>query len=338
MHAPAGLPDKVIDVIRDAAVVEYATMSTAGVPIDTPTLCFPANDLSSLDVGTGLAYPAKADRARRNPKVGLLVEGLPGEPVVSVAGHAFIRDADFQANLDRYLAETAYWMPGAPPWPEARKAVWYWTRIIVQVAPVTVRWWESADAMDGPPHIWHAPPSKLVSDPAPPGKPSPVPPWPQPAWEEHARNIMATGAPGHLTLADDNGYPLPIRARTVTLTPTGFDLDIPAGAPWTRAGKATLSFQGRAIFVGDVSESGGIMRLAVERVLPVLPFVGTQELWAPSPTTLETMMDRLRHELERRGQAIPVAPNELPSPTEGARLRMAGLAAQAEARNAPSVG
>ena len=337
MHALAGLPDKVIDVIRAAAVVEYATMSTAGVPIDTPTLCFPTDDLSSLDVGTGLAYPAKADRARRNPKVGLLVEGLPGEPVVSVAGHAFIRDTDFQANLDRYLAETAYWMPGAPPWPEAHKAVWYWTRIIVQVAPVIVRWWDSDAAMDSPPHIWHAPPSNLVSDPAPSGKPSPVPPWPQPAWEDHARNIMATGAPGHLTLADDDGYPLPIRARTVTLTPTGFDLDIPAAAPWQRAGKATLSFQGRAIFVGDVTDRGGVVRFAVERVLPVLPFVGTQELWNPSPVTLATMMGRLGYELERRGQSIPTTPNNLPALTEGATLRIAGLAAQAEARNASAI-
>ena len=329
MHALAGLPDKVLGVIRAAAVVEYATMSSAGVPIDTPTLCFPADDLSSLDVGTGLAYPAKADRARRNPKVGLLVEGLPGEPVVSVAGKAFIRDRDFQANLDRYLAETAYWMPGAPPWQEARKAVWYWTRIIVQVAPVTLRWWDSEAAMDGPPHIWHAPPSKLVSDPAPSGKPSPVPPWPQPAWEAHARAIMATGAPGHLTLADDDGYPLPIRAREVTITPTGFDLDIPAAAPWRRAGKATLSFQGRAIFVGDVWDSGGIVRFNVARVLPVLPFVGTQELWNPSPATLDTMMDRLRYELERRALPLPTSPDELPPATAGARLRMEGLAAKA---------
>lgn len=331
MHALAGLPDRVIDVIRAAAVVEYATMSAAGVPIDTPTLCFPADDLSSLDVGTGLAYPAKADRARRNPKVGLLVEGLPGEPVVSVAGRAVIRDADFQANLDRYLAETAYWMPGAPPWPEARKAVWYWTRIIVQVVPVTVRWWDSDADMDGPPHLWHAPPSTLASDPDPSGKPSPVPPWPQPPWEEHARNIMATGAPGHLTLADDDGYPLPIRARRVTLTPTGFDLDIANGAPWKRAGKATLSFQGRAIFVGDVSEDGGTLRFAVERVLPVLPFTSTRELWSPSAATLGSMMDRLRHELGRRGQSIPATSDELPPLTYGAKLRIAGLAARAQA-------
>lgn len=162
------------------------------MPIDTPTLCFPTSDLSSLDIGTGLAYPAKAERARRNPKVGMLIEGSPDEPVVSVAGTAVIRDADFQANLDRYLAETAYWMPGAPPWESARNAIWYWTRIIVQVVPVVVRWWESSAAMDGAPHVWHAPRDpRLVSDPSPPGRPSPAPGWPRPVWDVHARTVMA---------------------------------------------------------------------------------------------------------------------------------------------------
>jgi hypothetical protein len=142
---------------------------------------------------------------------------------------------------------------------------------------------------------------------------------------------MATGAQGHLTLTDADGFPLPIRARCVTITPTGFDLDIPAGVPWKRAGKATLSFQGRAIFVGDVSDDGGAVRFAVERVLPVLPFTSTQELWHPSPDTLEAMMARLRHELARRNQPIPRTPDVLPPPTEGAKLRMAGLAARAKA-------
>ncbi len=43
----------------------------------------------------------------------------------------------------------------------------------------------------------------------------------------------------------------------------------------------------------------------------------------------KAMLGRLRYELERRGQTIPATPDELPPLTDGARLRIAGLAALA---------
>ena len=85
MHALVGLPEKLIDHIRAAAVVEYATVSAAGVPIDTPTLCFPSSDLSSLDVGTGLAYPAKAERTHKLAEITSAFDVLEGQ-AVTVAG------------------------------------------------------------------------------------------------------------------------------------------------------------------------------------------------------------------------------------------------------------
>ena len=328
MNALQGLPEQVLSLIRSASVCEFATVSGAGVPIDTPTLCFHPDDLRSIDMATGLAYPAKAERARRNPKVGLLIEGkLPGEPIISVAGVAKVRDGDIQANTLRYIDETSSGPAVSVPWPVAREAVWYWCRILISVQPKRILWWDSASALDGPPQAWEAPADRIYepSDPAPPGKTSEAPHWPQTPWPELAAGALAKGMAGHLTLFDGEGYPLPFRASDIQLTPEGFTMKVPAGAPWAGGGKATLSFEGLATFVGSATRYGSEAVLLVERALPVLPLTGGGELWGPRPGTREALMGRLTHELDRRGQGIPAIPSEKPAPTPGAMARAARL-------------
>ena len=319
------LPADVQKLIRTHTISEYATISQAGIPIDTPTYYFPAADLSTIDIGTGISYPAKADRARRNPKVGLLIEGDADEPVISIAGMAAVRDADLQANLHRYIEETILSPtvhPDLVPWEKTRKRLYYLTRIIVCVAPVNVRWWPNrAASMEEEPRQWHAAPGTLFpqSDPAPPGKPTAAPAWKRRSWQEMADIALGQGAPAHLTLIDSEGFPLPFRVKSYRRHDEGFAVSVPNSVPW-REGKATLSFVGKEIFVGDARIEGDNTIVKVERALPTLPTVDDQ---GGRKEELPLLPERLQAEIERRGQKLPLAPETPPEPTEGCLLRAA---------------
>ena len=328
-----GLPVEVFDVINSAIFTEFATMTVKGVPINSPTFCFIAPDGRSVDMATGLAYPAKAERARRNPKVGLLIEGPPGTPVVSIAAIAAVRDSDFQANADRYIAETAAYLHLSGgygnSWSVMRNAVWYWTRIFILCTPQRILWWPNREHTDAQPRRWNAPANSTypASDPAPAGAPSSPATWPVSVWNERAKESLDQGINGHLTLIDDEGFPLPFRTRSASLAGNGFDLDIPAGAPWKLQGSGTLCFAGRDTFVGDIETTNRGTHFVVERILPTLPMVkDPKEVYEPSPSTRTALMARLEKELVRRGQQIPTIFEELPPPTSGSVIRAASTA------------
>lgn len=320
------LPKHVADLIQTAFSVQFATVSRAGTPIDTPTLSFPKEDLSTIDVATGLAYPAKAERLRRNPKAGLWIDGvLPGEPTISIAGMGATKDADIQANSLRYIEEIASYGVGTmAPWSLEHKAVWYWSRILMCIAPKEILWWDSADALDQEPHRWEAATDTIwpASDPAPAGPPTKAPRWPQAPWTELAETALGRNAVGHLSLIDSNGFPRPAMARNITQTTDGFVMDLPKYAPGERNGPASLSFAGFENFVGTAGEEAGRVRLKVDHALPLLPFVtDPQEQWEPKPATYDAMMGRLTAELARRGQRLPIIPAIKPAPTRQGKRR-----------------
>jgi hypothetical protein len=323
------LPPEAVELVRTRVTAEFATVSAAGVPIDTPTFFFPNAALTTLDIGTGVSYPAKAERARRNPKVGMLVEGEADQPVISIAGYAAVQDADIQANLERYLAETIFAPnvdPAVVPWAKTQQRLYYVSRIIVAVAPAHVRWWPNRAALDEPPQEWRAPAGTVfpASDPAPAGAPSKAPGWPQRDWVELADQASSSGMPAHLTLLDGGGHPLPFRVRECERTPEGFQLVAPRGAPWTE-GKATLSFVGKEIFVGEARVEGAKTVFRVARALPVLPMMDDRQ--GMKPEVLEALSARLAEEMERRGKPLPRVPDTPPAPTEGAIFRAAAAKA-----------
>jgi hypothetical protein len=321
------LPGPVIDLIQSCSFSQYATVSAAGVPIDTPVLFFPSEGLRSIDLATGLSYPAKAERARNNPHVGLWIEGGPTEPVISIAGMAAVKDSDLQANVDRYLSEAAYSLAHDPDWSLARQAVWYWTRMLVQITPASVVWWETPAAMDRAPNSWTAPAGTHypASDVAPPGKTSKAAKWQEKPWQELAAQALNRGAPGHLSVIDGAGFPRPMRVRHIAMSDAGFSLDLAAGIPWAMRGQACLTFGGIESFVGEVSGLPGAgVSMVVERTLPIFPMTQDMtQLWEPTDDTRAQLMRRLIEETQRRGQPIPTIPIERPEPTEGYKRRLA---------------
>lgn len=325
------LPRDVVHLIRSGMVAEYASVTAKGIPIDTPTYYFPSEDVSTLDIGTGLAYPAKAERARRNPRIGLLIEGEADEPVVSIAGFGAVRDADIQANLNRYVAETCHMLPPGGVWEAMRKALFYWSRVFVAVTPARIRWWPNrAVAHTKPPNEWHTPENTKypISDPTPPGRMSRAPQWPLMSWQDVAQMAMEREAPAHLTLCDGEGFPIPLRVRSLERREEGFAMDVPQFAPWP-SGPGSLSFQGREIFIGEVEVFSNGALLRVERAMPIFPLT-TPDLTVPKPDreTLAQLTARMEEELARRGQEVPVVPDDMPEPTTHSLMRMEAFKAK----------
>lgn len=322
------LPEEVAHLIRSGMVCEYVSLTAKGVPMNTPAYYFPKADESTLDVGTGLAYPAKAERARNNPKVGLLIERDADEPVVSIAGYAAVEDNDIQANLNRYAAETANLLPPGGNWEAMRKSVFYWSRVFIAVKPAYIRWWVNREAAaTEAPQEWRAPADTAypASDPKPLGRMSKAPDWPQMSWDEVAAEALGRCAPGHLSLCDASGFPIPLRVEKIQRIDGGFRMIVPRSAPW-ETGSATLSFQGREVFIGHAERDGEAAVLIVERAMPIFPLT-TPDLTVPRPSreTRALLNARMEEELSRRGLSTPVVPEEMPQPTRHSILRIEAL-------------
>jgi hypothetical protein len=319
---PTEWPSEVLPLFERAITTEYASLTARGAPLTYPVTPYLAEDGCTLDVSTGLTYPSKAERARRNPKVALLFSDPVGTrlskpPVVLIQGLAAVRDADLQANTDRYLCQSFKKVPEAYAGMPAfllRRLPWYFTRIWIQVTPLWILWWPEGD-LDRQPERWEAPKDIQVpeSDPAPQGK-NPG------SWKEGPADWRpgASYAIQHLgdpvvTLVDERGFPLPMRVRRTTLTPAGFQFDILAGHPANLYGPACLNFhthpeqftgQQNMIFTGRV-EAGGMF--IVERQIGDWSLAGSklQATW-DFMNNGRKLAPRLKEEARRRGQPVPV--------------------------------
>jgi len=324
---PSAWPDEVLEVFRRSVTAEYASLTRTGAPVTIPTTPYVGDDGRTLDISTGLTYPAKAERARREPRVCLLFADPVGSrlvdpPVVLVQGLATVRDADLQANTDRYVRLSQQKLPEATKRAPAfalRSMSWYFVRIWVEVTPLHMRWWSSR-ALEDPPSEWNAPEGTAapLSDPAPSGSQPGAWADPPPAWHVVAEDAARRLSLHDLTVTDANGFPLCLPALRSELVADGFRLWLGPGAPTMRPGPACLTMhahpevftgQENRTFVGEldaVGAPGEALHFRVTRALADWSIAGsTPRAMLGFLAKRRRLAPRLAAEAKRRFQPVP---------------------------------
>jgi hypothetical protein len=315
LHNPMNWPAEILPVFDNVLITEVATLTRQLVPIVMPLNIYPGTDEKTLDFSTGVTYPLKAERARQNPKVGILFSDLvdyhlENPPVVLVQGHARVCDKDIQGNTDRYIKVLGAFLGNASQ-EDLQKMMFYLARVWIKVTPLRIFWWPGGNT-DEAPQIWQAPDDLqlLSSDPAPQGKYAPGgDPQPETDWHVLANHcIQFLGLPVVATV-DTDGYPLLIRAKEVTVSTEGFHLKLPTGIPSELHGPASLTFHRREdrkdqTFVGRaVPGKQGTLEFIVERSLGD----GTSDERSGIAASEKIFAPRLSTEMARHGQPIPRA-------------------------------
>ena len=329
---PAGWPSELLAVFEHAVTVEYASLTRHGTPVTVPTTPYRGSTGETIDVSTGLTYPAKAERARRDPRVSLLFadpvgSGLEDPPVVLVQGLATVRDADLQANTDRYVQASMAKLPDATkaaPRSALRRMAWYYARIWIEVTPLHLRWWPSR-ALDEPAEEWNALEGTAapLSDPAPPGA-QPAP-WiaPPSTWRAVVRHGLRRLPLHDLTVVGPNGFPLCLPVAASEPVYEGLLLRLGPAAPPLEAGPACLTMHGHAerftgqenrTLVGSITPRDGAVRFRVERALADWSLAGnTLRMGMGFLAKGRVLRRRLASEAARRSQPVPEV--RLPTPT-----------------------
>ncbi len=316
-------PDYLRPVFERYITAAYTSLTEDEAAIGMPLTPYFGSG-GTLDVSTGITYPTKAERARRNPKIALLYCDPKGsgvlQPLTILAqGYAAVRDSDLQANTDRYIRESMQKIPAAMagmPKFLLRQMGWYFTRIYIEMTPAHLYWWIHGRE-DEPPEEWHAPEDLIYpsSDRAPEGKaPGAWKPAPM-NWKADAARALNLGMPV-LAAKGMDGFPMAMCARSVELTETGFLLEMPIGFPFRFAGEGSLSFsyhpetftgQKNKLFRGRIGDLSGKVHFVVERQLGDWSAGGDNRI-AGALSFLRASLQlrpRLKAEAARRGQPVP---------------------------------
>ena len=249
-------PQELRTLFAGAVTAEYASLTRAGAPVTVPVTPYIGPN-RTIDLSTGLAYPAKAERARRNPRVCLLfadplTAGMEKAPVALVQGHAAVRDADLQANTDRYARESIIKMPdttkGQPKFVLRRMTFYYRaygsrSLLFASGGGLTGLWQDRLTSgwLRRVQRSRSRTPLHRGSDP---------PAWREPPadWRSLTEHALANLPLADLTTVDDEGVPLcvPVEAGGLSdgLSDGVVDLVVGEGAPGLVEGPACLTLHG----------------------------------------------------------------------------------------------
>jgi hypothetical protein len=316
-----------LSIIRQQAgafvTTEYASLDRSGSPVTWPVT--PYLGEQTIDVSTGLTYPLKAERARRNPKVTLAFSqprgsGLEHPATFVVQGLATVRDADLRANSARYMQVSNQRFPqiyASTPTALLRGMAFYWARIWIEVTPVRVLWWGDGDLAVAP-QTW----IPANSQPAPPSDPTPkgrgAGSWkttPALDWKVRTRGALDRLGMPVLTTVTTDGWPLPLLVRDAEQTASGFRVVPPAGVDVV-AGPASLTFHshgevfdsqeniaivGRSHVNADGTVDFEAQRSLNDFIVPKNPIRRAFYMLAAG----RRLSKRLDSEAARRGQEVP---------------------------------
>lgn len=321
-----GLPQDLVLVLTQG-ICEYASLKKDGTPVTSPVIPFPGRDGNTIDVQTGLTYPTKAERARNNPKVCLLYSEPKASPVDSpptilVYGQATVYDSDLQANTDRYVRMNLSRFQVFRSFPSVilRRMDGYLARIWIAVTPLRLLWWPGG-AMETTPQQWHAPAGTQAPPSDPPPGPVLTPHKPlvnQPTdWRKDIAYALDRLGKPIITVVDEDGYPVPFRARGGYLGTFGVHLDLLPAMPVNAHGRACLTFHTLNIkngemasnenmsFLGEVSGDRSDAFFKVERRLPIFNFRRDPAGVVSLILSFYHMSKRLEIEAARRDQSVP---------------------------------
>ena len=308
---------------------EFAGLTQAGHPVSNAVYYYYSTGASTIDIATGLSYPAKANRTRNNSKIGLLMgpavhahdyvaiveagepdtRDLEDQPVLAIAAHGAVRDQDLQANVDKYVRLFLQDHPkiGPSDWETMRQATNYWVRIWIECSPAAAYYWPTGRLDEEAPIVWEAPSGTVFpeSDPRPAKKESKRPTWEAEPWYDRAKTILESFPNPIFTVQNSAGFPVPFLSLGAELIDEGFILKVPRYCPWNPVGPACLSFAVFGTFVGEMetTDDGALFR--VKRLIPDLPDIFENSNKDAGTEQAYILADRLAEELDRRGQTMP---------------------------------